>query len=167
LARWLPEFDQILFQTPEVGKRSIQLRVAGGRGAISAMHLSSGTLFALAILTLALIPKPPAVLCLEEPDHGIHPRLMRDVRDALYRLAYPENFSDSRQPVQVIATTHSPILLDLFRDHPEDVVIANKSGTEATFQRLTDIPKFEEILGECSLGDAWYTGILGGVPTER
>jgi hypothetical protein len=92
---------------------------------------------------------------------SIHLEDFKVLRDALHRLAYPKSFGEKRAPMQVIATTHSPILLDLFRDHPEEAVIANKAGTEATFQRLSVIPNFEEILGECSLGDAWYTGILG------
>jgi len=166
LGRWLPEFDRVLFETPGPGQRSFALRTRREQRPIQARNLSDGTLLALAMLCLAYTPDPPPVVCFEEPDHGLHPRLMRDVRDALHRLAYPENFGETRQAVQVIVTTHSPILLDLFRDHPEEVVIANKVGTEATFQRLSDIPNFEEILGECSLGDAWYTGILGGVPTE-
>jgi len=166
LGRWLPEFDHVLFETPSPGHRSFALRTRREQRPIQARNLSDGTLLALAMLCLAYSPDPPPVVCFEEPDHGLHPRLMRDVRDALHRLAYPENFGETRGAVQVIVTTHSPILLDLFRDHPEEVVIANKVGTEATFQRLSDIPNFEEILGECSLGDAWYTGILGGVPTE-
>ena len=31
---------------------------------------------------------------------------------------------EKRPPIQVIATTHSPYLLDLYRDHPEEVVLA-------------------------------------------
>jgi predicted ATPase len=167
LSRWIPEFDRVLFETPRAGTRSFLLRTGHGGHRIAAHNLSSGTLFALAVLTLAYLPEPPPLVCLEEPDHGIHPRLLRDVRDALYRLAYPDQFGESRSPTQVIATTHSPYLLDLFRDHPEEIVIANKHGSEATFERLVDRPDFKEILGECSLGDAWYSGVLGGVPAER
>ena len=166
LGRWLPEFDRVLFETPQTGHRSFALRTRREQRAIKAGNLSDGTLLALAILCLAYINDPPPLVCFEEPDHGLHPRLMRDVRDAMYRLAYPEKCGESRPPVQVVATTHSPVLLDLFRDYPEEVVVASKSGTEATFQRLSDLPNFEEILADSSLGDAWYSGVLGGVPTE-
>lgn len=168
LHRWLPEFDRVLFETPGQGSRGFLLRTAKEGFPIRAMDLSQGTALALAILTLAYIPSPPPILAFEEPDRGIHPRLMRDVQDALYRLAYPEQCGEDRLPVQVIATTHSPYLLDLFRDHPEEVVIANKhdDGT-ATFDRLSDRPDLDEILGDTQLGDAWYTGVLGGVPASR
>ena len=164
LGKWLPEFDRVLFETPNQGTRALLLRTRSGGHAIKAADLSEGTLIALAILTLAYLPKPPPLVCFEEPDHGLHPRLLRDVRDAIYRLAYPESFGEKRDPVQVIATTHNPYFLDLFREHPEEIVIAEKNGLEATFSRLVDRTDLSEILGEANLGEVWYSGVLGGVP---
>lgn len=167
LAKWLPEFDRILFETPSKGCRGILLRLREGGHAIKASELSQGTLLALAILTIAYLPAPPSVVGLEEPDRGIHPRLLRDVRDAMYRLAYPESFGESRDPVQVIATTHSPYMLDQFRDHPEEIVIAQKVEDNVRFERLSERKDLDEILHDAHLGEVWYSGILGGVPAER
>ena len=164
--RWLPEFDRVLFDTPHEGQRSLALRMRDSQRKVPATELSQGTLIALAILTLAYLPNPPAIMCFEEPDRGIHPRLLRDVRDALYRLSYPESSSEKREPVQVIATTHSPYLLDLFKDHPEEVVIADKLEQDVRFERLSDRDDLDEILGDAQLGDAWYSGVLGGVPSH-
>ena len=164
LGRWIPEFDRILFETPAQGQRSIALRTREGRHPIKAADLSQGTLIALALLTIAYLPEPPSIVCLEEPDHGLHPRLLRDVRDALYRLAYPDGANEKREPVQVIATTHNPYFLDLFREHPEEIVIAEKVGLEAKFSRLSDRKDLEEILGDAPLSEVWYSGVLGGVP---
>jgi predicted ATPase len=164
--RWLPEFDRILFETVGEGVRAFRLRTRQGHYAIPARDLSHGTLLALAILTIAYLPNPPSLVCFEEPDRGIHPRLLRDVHDALYRLSYPESFGETRPPVQVLATTHSPYFLDLYRDHPEEVVIASKIGQEAHFKRLSDHPDLQEILGDAPLSEIWYSGILGGVPAE-
>ncbi len=164
LCRWIPEFDRVLFETPAQGQRSVALRTREGHHVIKANDLSHGTLLALALLTIAYLPEPPSILCLEEPDHGLHPRLLRDVRDALYRLAYPEGAREKREPVQVIATTHNPFFLDLFRDHPEQIVIAEKVDLEVKFSRLSDRPDLEEILGDAALSEVWYSGVLGGVP---
>jgi hypothetical protein len=78
----------------------------------------------------------------------------------LYRLSYPADYGHARAPVQVIATTHSPHLLDLFRDHPEEIVIADKHGRAATFARLSDRPDLEALLAiepecavYCAMGD--------------
>jgi predicted ATPase len=160
----LPEFDRILFETPAPGRRAFMLRTREGHHAIKASDLSQGTVLALAILTLAHLSDPPSMVCLEEPDRGIHPRLYREIQDALYRLAYPESFGLKRKPVQVLVTTHSPYLLDLHRDHPEEVVIAQKNGTSASFQRLIDREDIQDLLSEASLGELWYSGVLGGVP---
>ncbi len=166
LGQWVPEFDRILFETPYEGFRAFLLRTRKGHHKIPAGELSHGTLLALAMLTLAYLPDPPSMICLEDPDRGLHPRLLRDVQDALYRLAYPENFGESRKPVQVIATTHSPYFLDLYRDHPEEVVIAEKTEQGTQFKLLSDHPNLDEILRDSHLGEIWYTGILGGVPAH-
>ena len=166
LALWLPEFDRVLFDTPAPGQRAFKLRTRSGHS-IPAIDLSQGTLLALAMLAIAYLPSPPPIVGFEEPDRGIHPRLLRDVRDALYRLAYPESVGEKRDPVQVIATTHSPYLLDLFRDHPDEIVIAQRVGDNIKFERLSDRPDLDEILQSGHLGDVWYSGVLGGVPDER
>jgi predicted ATPase len=167
LGRLLPEFDRILFETPASNSRGFLLRTRKGRHSIPASAVSHGTLLALTLLTLAHLPSPPPVIGLEEPDRGIHPRLLRDVRDVIYRLCYPENYKEERPPVQVVATTQSPYFLDLFRDHPEEIVIAQKEGIEARFERLIDRPDSRDILADAPLGEVWYSGVLGGVPTNR
>lgn len=166
LACWIPEFDRVLFETPEPGHRSIALRTREGRHVIKATDLSQGTLITLALLTLAHLPEPPPIVCLEEPDRGLHPRLLRDVQDALYRLAYPEGPDAQREPVQVIATTHNPYFLDLFREHPEEIVIAERVGMDAKFSRLSDREDLGEILADAPLSEVWYSGVLGGVPAR-
>jgi predicted ATPase len=167
VGRWFPEFDRILFDTPNPGQRAFLLRTRKKHYKIPAADLSQGTLLALAILTLGYLSDPPSIVCLEEPDRGIHPRLLREIQDALYRLSYPENYGEKREPVQVIATTHSPYFLDLYKDHPEEIVIAQKTGDGAHFERLSEHPHIMEILGDAPLGEVWYSGILGGVPLEQ
>jgi energy-coupling factor transporter ATP-binding protein EcfA2 len=102
----------------------------------------------------------------EEPDRGIHPRLLRRVQDAIYRLSHPESCGEEREPVQVIATTHSPYFVDLFKDHPEEIIICERVGQEVQFKRVSDLPNMDEILSSAPLGEIWYSGILGGVPTK-
>lgn len=167
VSEWFPEFDRVLFETPAKGMRALSLRRREAGHVIPARNLSQGTLIGLALLTLAWLPSPPPLIGLEEPDRGLHPRLLRDVRDAIYRLAYPEQFGEEREPVQVVATTHNPYFLDLFKDHPEEIVIAEKLDQEAKFHPLTEREDIVEILGDASLGEVWYSGVLGGVPAER
>jgi predicted ATPase len=163
--RWLPEFDRVLFDIPDKGKKSFLVRTTVGHHQLPASELSQGVLFALAFLTLAYLPEPPYIVGFEEPDRGIHPRLLRDIRDAMYRLAFPENYGEKRKPVQVIATTHSPYLLDFYKEQPEQIVISHKDKLGVHFERLADKPHLNEILAGAPLGDIWLTGVLGGVPS--
>ena len=167
--RIMPEFAGLDFRPTASGQLELVVRTAAADGdTLAADSLSQGTLYLLAILTLAHDPEPPAIVCLEEADRGVHPRMLREVRDALYLLSYPHDCGESEcEPVQIIATTHSPYLLDLFKEHPDEVVLANKLGKSATFERLSDRADLAELMGEASLGDLWFTGILGGVPGEE
>lgn len=164
LVRIMPEFAG--FEITPGDTAAFTLRLVDGER-VSADNLSQGTLHTIAILALAFDPGAASVICIEEIDRGVHPRMLREIRDALYRLSHPQASGMQRRPVQVIATTHSPYLLDLFRDHPEEIVIAQKHGTEARFERLVDRPDLAELLQEGSLGDMWFSGVLGGVPEER
>lgn len=170
LNQWLPEFDAIRFITEkgdfnEKGKKRLSLRQIRSNHYVEAAELSEGTLMALALLTITHQPGAPTIVALEEPDRALHPRLLREVRDSLYRLAFPTDYGLKRKPVQVIATTHSPYFLDLFRDHPEQIIVAEKkSDGTATFRSLSDHPHLREIIGDAPLGEVWYSGVLGGVP---
>jgi predicted ATPase len=163
--RWIPEYNGIVFENDASGMRHLQLRQKVTNQKIAASQASEGTLLTLALLTLVHQPTPPVLIGLEEPDRGLHPRLLRELRDALYRLAFPGDFGIKRDPVQVVITTHSPFFLDLFKEHPEQVIIAEKQGDgTATFKNLSDDPQLRELIGDAPLGEVWYSGVLGGVP---
>ncbi|HEY0967608.1 MAG TPA: AAA family ATPase [Opitutaceae bacterium] len=165
--RIAPEFTEIDTVSREDGRIQFRLKLKDENTWIEPDNVSQGTLYLLAMIVLAHDPDPPSIVCIEEIDRGIHPRLLREVRDVLYRLSHPASFGETRPPVQVIATTHSPYLLDLFREHPEEVVISEKRGVAATFSRLTDRPDITAMLEESPLGDMWYSGVLGGVPESE
>jgi len=176
LCRILPEYDDVQWQFAEDSTVELSLRLAESGELIPAERLSQGTLYLLAMMALAFDPKPPSMVCIEEVDRGFHPRLLRDVRDVLYRLSYPESFGLKRAPVQVVVTTHSPYLLDLFSEHPEEVVISEKLGAYARLWRLSERKDLVDLLAEggdasgvggCGLGEMWFSGILGGVPQEK
>jgi hypothetical protein len=63
-----------------------------------------------------------------------------------------------------VANGYNPYFLDLFREHPEEIVIAEKVGLEAKFSRLSDREDLEEILGDAPFREVWYSGVLGGIP---
>lgn len=162
-----PDFSALELRPAGRGSVALAAVLDDGGEIVTAENLSQGALYLLALLTLAFDPQPPSLVCIEELDRGLHPRMLREARDALYRLSHPQASGLTRPPVQVIATTHSPYLLDLFKDHPEEVVIAQKRGRAAYFERLADRADLRELLAEGPLGDLWFSGVLGGVPEEK
>lgn len=162
--RLLPEIHEVIAGETVDGQLAFSVVLAGGKS-VRAESLSQGTLVIFGLLAIVFAQTRPTLLCLEEMERGIHPRLLRDVRDLLYRLSFPSDWGESAPAVQVLTTTHSPYVLDLFVDTPEDVVIAEKdeAGT-ARFRRLDTVPEVREFIASGRLGDLWYSGILGGVP---
>ncbi len=162
-----PEFEGLEVRPAPDGRCTLSFKLTGVPETVPTEDLSQGCLYMLGMLTLAFHPSPPALVCIEEIDRGIHPRLLREVRDTLYRLSYPDAFGEKRKPVQVVATTHSPYMLDLFSHHPEEVVISAREGVASRFSRLSERKDLADLLEEGTLGDIWYAGVLGGVPPQE
>lgn len=78
----------------------------------SSRVLSDGTLRLLTLVTLKNDPHYFGVLCLEEPENGVHPFRLKLIVELLQQLA--TNFRDEQEdiyPRQVLINTHSPSLL--------------------------------------------------------
>ncbi|MEO8972451.1 MAG: AAA family ATPase [Ktedonobacteraceae bacterium] len=77
--------------------------------------LSDGTLRLLALAALRNDPQFHGVLCMEEPENGVHPSTLKDIAHMLRRVA--TDFSDPEQvnePLnQMLVTTHSPTFISL------------------------------------------------------
>ncbi|UHG91823.1 AAA family ATPase [Spirosoma oryzicola] len=180
LAKCVPEFTEINFQnvpsTDELVKqfgdktfKRIGLTNGKQKTIYWADELSEGTLYFIALLCIINQPNPPKLLLLEEPEKGIHPRRIEEVINFIFGLA-------DEKDVQVIMTTHSPAVVDMFKDMPESVFIFDKDDEGAThvknLQKDIIEPETEEStrLGIDppqylnGLGQAWKVGFLGGVP---
>ena len=84
-------------------------------GWVASEAVSEGTAIALALLSLLHAPEPPNLLLIEDLDRGLHPRAQREVIGILRRIV------ELRPGLQIIATTHSPYIVDEFP--PEAVVV--------------------------------------------
>lgn len=183
LQRFVPEFTAISFDIVDVEKSDpIRLQYPDksfaklglldrNKRTFWAEDLSEGILYFLALLAIIHQPDPPKLLLLEEPEKGIHPRRIREVLDLIFELA-------EEKDVQVIMTTHSPLVVDYFSDTPESVFILEKPENETIVKNLQrDIiepmdKKFRDAGEEPipyteALGEHWAMGFLGGVPYEQ
>ena len=123
-----------------------------GNRAIPATLLSDGTLRYLCLLAVLLHPKPPPLICIEEPELGLHPDLLPTLSDLM---------REASQRSQLVITTHSDVLVDTLTDQPESVVICEKHDGETEMRRL-DKADLSKWLGDYSLGNLWMDGELGG-----
>ena len=123
-----------------------------GNRAIPATLLSDGTLRYLCLLAVLLHPKPPPLICIEEPELGLHPDLLPTLTDLM---------RDASQRSQLVVTTHSDVIVDALTDQPESVVICEKHDGETEMRRL-DKDDLSKWLKDYSLGKLWTDGELGG-----
>jgi predicted ATPase len=107
----------------------------------------------LVLLAILLDPEPPPLICIEEPELGLHPDLIHKLADLLI---------DASSRTQLIVTTHSEILIDALSSQPESVVICEKQDGQTILKRL-EPDKLKEWLEHYRLGELWLRGELGGV----
>lgn len=116
-----------------------------------ASSLSDGTLRFLALAVLEAGAVGPSLLCLEEPENGIHPDRIPAMLDLLQDLAVdPTKPVEDGNPLrQVIVNTHSPAVL---REVPDDAIVVAQS------ERVTTGGRQERRLGLFAIPGTWRTG---------
>ena len=120
---------------------------------VSAMRLSDGTLRYLCILAVLLNPVSKGLVCIEEPEVGLHPDVIPWLADILV---------EASNRVQLIVTTHSDILIDALSECPESVIVAEKLEAGTTLRRLGK-KELAPWLEKYRLGSLWLRGEIGGV----
>jgi predicted ATPase len=86
--------------------------------------LSDGTLRLLCWATLCLAPSIPPLICLDEPELGLHPRVL-PILAGLLRIAAARS--------QILVATHSPYLLSQFT--LDEIAVMRKENGRAVFVR--------------------------------
>ena len=135
------------------GETAVHLKERSVPTAIGSWGLSDGTLLALALATALLTPEPPSLLALEAPDVELHPNVMETLAEMLVLAS---------QRTQVIATTHSPSLLDYLPT--ESFVVVDKVDGATTCTPLAGKRAMNRVADQLGAGKAWVAGHIGGVP---
>jgi len=134
------------------GRVGLELVEAPFEIPLSAKRLSDGTLRFLALAAILLTPDPPALICLEEPELGMHPDMIRMVAKMII---------DASARTQLIITTHSEHLLSALQDD-FDVLFAFDTGLSGSLVRRFSRQEYENWRQEHTLGELWTSGELGG-----
>ncbi len=133
------------------GTIQVVLHEKGDR-TISSSRLSDGTLQYLCLLAILCHPEPPPLICIEEPELGLHPDILPTVAELLVEAA---------QRTQLIVTTHSETLVSALTEIPESVVVCERSKDGTRLRRL-EADKLRHWLDEYKLGEVWRAGEIGG-----
>lgn len=131
---------------------NVQVFFTEGDFSIPATRLSDGTLRYLCLLAILCDPEPPPLICIEEPELGLHPDILPKLADLLVAAS---------ERTQIIVTTHSDILVDAMTEQPEAVVVCEKHDGRTEMRRL----KKEDLvtwLDKYRLGQLWTKGQIGG-----
>jgi len=131
---------------------SVEVYFTEGDFSIPATRLSDGTLRYLCLLAILCDPQPPPLICIEEPELGLHPDILPKLADL---------FVEASQKTQLIITTHSDVLVDAMTDRPEVVVVCEKHNGQTEMHRLRkdDLAAWLE---KYRLGQLWTEGQIGG-----
>jgi predicted ATPase len=119
---------------------------------VPATRLSDGMLRYLCLLTVLCHPTPPPLVCIEEPELGLHPDVLPAIAELLV---------EASQRTQLIVTTHSDILVSALSKVPESVIVCERDEKGTKLRRLESAP-LKEWLEKYSLGELWLKGEIGG-----
>lgn len=152
LKRFLPRFERLSTLT-QGGTIQFFLHEDGLTTPVPATRLSDGTIRFLAMCAVLLQPSPPPLVCIEEPELGLHPDALSIVADLLV---------EASQRTQLIVTTHSDVLLSHLSLEPESVIVCeNLGGTQLRRLKADDLASW---LDKYRLGEVWRMGAIGGNP---
>lgn len=151
MRRFHPGFKE-LKTIVQGGTVQLFLREIGLDDLVPATRLSDGTLRYLALLSVLLHPTPPRVVCIEEPELGLHPDLVDDLARLLV---------DASARCQLVVTTHSDHLVNALSDVPTAVLVTER-GEQGTVLRRLEQDNLATWLEKYRLGELWMRGELGG-----
>ena len=134
------------------GPVQIFFHEAGLQHPVPATRLSDGSLRYLCLLAVLCHADRLSVICIEEPELGLHPDMIPEVAKLLV---------EASSRTQLFVTTHSDILVDALSDTPEAIIVCEKSEGVTQLQRL-NAEELKPWLEKYRLGEIWTSGHIGG-----
>ncbi len=148
------ELDDLGTLSGAVGEPLFMLREGGQE--FPAPVLSDGTLRFAAITAAFFQPDMPALMTIEEIENGIHASRVRLLVELLRNQA-----AEGR--TQIMATTHSPIVLAWLQEAEYGTTFYCKRDVatgESKICALTDVPNFNEVVQKQPISDLFAEGWL-------
>lgn len=163
LTQLVPNIKKIVLPRGENNTFSLELVDKYSDHHIPASDISDGTLRLLAFLTALYQENTPSIICFEEIENGVHPWLLHKMMELL-KIVSTEGITGN--PVQVLITTHSPVLLNYVEPHQVRAVELDKEGKTQVHKLPVESVRFQKALEayDGALGELWFTNVFGGNP---
>ena len=116
------------------------------------LHISDGTLRFLLLLSILYNPDRGTLVCLDEPEIGLHPDMINTIAEGIKYAA--------QTGTQMFIATHSPLLLNAF--DLEDILIFEKDENNKSIVKTKSEEDFADWQGKFLAGQMWLRGQLGG-----
>lgn len=107
---------------------------------------ANGLLVGLALLTAVAGAAPHSILAIDELENHLHPHAIRSI------LAAMRSRAEARD-LRIIVTTHSPVVMNAFRDEPERLYVI-EPGLDVVPKPLTEL-RNPDWLAHFALGDLY------------
>jgi len=157
LKRRVPGITNVKSKTTEEGRVLLKFQDGKFEDPFLARYVSDGTIKMLAYLTLLYDPEPHPLLCVEEPENQLYPKLLWELAEEFRAYA--------NRGGQVFVSTHSPDFLNSTRI--EEVFWLVKKEGYSEIRRAADD---EQIVSFMAAGDQmgylWDQGFLEGADPE-
>lgn len=151
--RSIPEIKHVFVKpSPQPAYQRLWFQQTDGQQ-FDAGHVSDGVLFFTALAMRAIEAEPGSLLFIEEPEQCIHPRRLGMIVD-LFRQIVAE------RKCQIVVVSHSPALLDEFRDEPEAIVLFRRGENGTQVKQLAELPTLVEALRDAQPGEMLANGFF-------
>lgn len=153
LGKRVPGISHVESKTTEEGRVLLKFRDQVFEDPFLARHVSDGTIKMLAYLTLLYDPNPHPLLCVEEPENQLYPKLLWELAEEFRAYAHRGG--------QVFVSTHSPDFLNATR--LEEVFWLVKQDGYSTIRRARDDQQLVAYMAEGDqMGYLWDQGFFEG-----
>ncbi|MFO0952194.1 MAG: ATP-binding protein [Isosphaeraceae bacterium] len=136
-----------LRHTRKTNDPSLLFDTVGG-DSLSAEEVSEGTLLVVGMLAALHASERPSLILLDDLDRGLHPRAQKEL------VALLRGMLDTHSDLQIVATTHSPYMLDCVDTREVRMTFLTDEGATVC-EPLTSHPQYQKWKDEMTPGEMW------------
>jgi predicted ATPase len=157
LKQRVPGIHHVEAKTTEEGRVLLRFRDGAFQDPFLARHVSDGTIKMFAYLVLLHDPRPHPLLCIEEPENQLYPKLLVELAEEFREYA--------RRGGQVFISTHSPDFLNACQ--LDEVFWLEKNDGYTVVRRASEDSQVRDYMNEGDqMGYLWKQGFFGKVDPQ-